>query len=415
MDRKIVSTFLSLAAIQGSNYVLPLLTFPYLIRVVGVHGFGLLSFSQAVTQYFMLVVDFGFALTAARAVAAHREDKRAMSEVFWSTMWAKTLLLVGCAAVLFVLSLVVPAVAEVASLVYPLFLTVLAAVLLPTFLFQGVERMPVVTMATISTKLLYVPLVYLFVHGPEDVVVAAWLQGLTTLLASFIAIGFIYRERLVVWHRTSWNEVRSTIAGSWTIFLSQAGVNLYTTSTLVLLRLFTDPTTVGVFAGADRIRQAASGVNTVLTNTFYPRLAAVTARSRAEALLFIGKIRKLQLAVGFVMSAIVFIFAPLIVRILLGPELDAAVPVLRIFAILSPLIALSHTYGIYGLINSGLNAAFMKVTLACGAVSLSIVPPLAIHFGAPGVAVATVITEALVFLGLYFYARRHGVFKPQDQ
>lgn len=409
MDKKIVSTFLSLAAMQGSNYILPLLTFPYLIRTIGVHGFGLLSFSQAVVQYFMVIVDFGFAMTAARAIAKHRDDITQASDVFWATMWAKALLLLGSAIVLVMLALFVPAITEVATLLIPLFLTVLGAMLLPTFLFQGMERMPIVTIATISTRLLFVPLVYLFVHTPDDLNMAAWLQGITSLLAAFIALGFAYRQKLVVWRRVDMTSVKAAFADSWAIFLSQAGVSLYTTSTLVLLRLFTDPTTVGIFAGADRIRQAALGANTVLTNTFYPRLAAITAKSHEGARQFISKVRKLQFAAALVVSVTLFASASLVVRLLLGAEMMDAVPVLRIFALLPPIISLSHVYGIYGLINSGHNQAFMRVTLFCGAVSLFIVPPFAMYLGANGVAIATVVTEALVLTGILYYVRKLGM------
>jgi PST family polysaccharide transporter len=74
--KTILNNFFSLTLLKVLTYILPLITFPYLIRVLGVEKFGLIMFAQATMYYFEIVVDFGFNLSATREVALNAEKKK---------------------------------------------------------------------------------------------------------------------------------------------------------------------------------------------------------------------------------------------------------------------------------------------------------------------------------------------------
>ena len=98
----------SLSTLQVLNYAVPLATVPYLLRVLGPTQFGLLSFAQAVVLYSDLVTDYGFSLSATRAVAACRDEPEQLARIFWRTMFAKIALLLATGAVLAALVFAVP-------------------------------------------------------------------------------------------------------------------------------------------------------------------------------------------------------------------------------------------------------------------------------------------------------------------
>ncbi|WP_083761127.1 oligosaccharide flippase family protein [Thermoanaerobacter italicus] len=79
--KRLITNIFSLSLLQIANYVLPLLTVPYLVRVLGPEKYGLISFSQAFIQYFILLTDYGFNLSATRKISIYRDDKEKISEV----------------------------------------------------------------------------------------------------------------------------------------------------------------------------------------------------------------------------------------------------------------------------------------------------------------------------------------------
>ena len=80
--KRLLSNFFSLSILQAFTYILPLLTLPYLVRVLGADKFGLVMFAQAFIMFFNLVVEYGFVLSATRDISIHRDDKAKITEIF---------------------------------------------------------------------------------------------------------------------------------------------------------------------------------------------------------------------------------------------------------------------------------------------------------------------------------------------
>ena len=93
-DKSLAINIFWLYALQGLNYLIPAAMLPYLVRVLGIEQYGLISFAQSIAQYFIIATDYGFNLSATRAIAQNRQDKEEVARVFWITISIKMFLLV---------------------------------------------------------------------------------------------------------------------------------------------------------------------------------------------------------------------------------------------------------------------------------------------------------------------------------
>ena len=107
-QKRIVKNIFSLSLLQGANYLLPLLTVPYLIRVLGIEYFGLLAFVTAVITYFLVLTDYGFNLSATSKVANNRNDINKVNEIFSSVLTIKLVLVVLGFLLLLVIAAFIP-------------------------------------------------------------------------------------------------------------------------------------------------------------------------------------------------------------------------------------------------------------------------------------------------------------------
>lgn len=406
---RLTENILSLTAIKGLDYLLAFISFPYLVRVLGVESYGALIFAQGVIQYFLLFTDYGFNLTAPKAIASEKCPQK-IGEVFSSVLGGKLFLLaIGSLALALGL-----AAADCLGIAYYqlyliLYLSVIGSVLFPVWFFQGVQEMRYITIANVIARFLSVAGIFYWVKGTADFLWAAFFLSIVPLLAAAISWLIILRfhSEVLVMPRPS--KVKRMLISSWGIFTSTVAMNLYTASSVVFLGMIADSTAVGYFAGAKKIVDNILQLMSPLTQAIYPYIAQKTAASRQDALLFLRKVLILLGSVNFIISAVLFMFAAEIVNILLGAGYEPSIVLLKIMAFLPLTIALSQVFGIQTMLNFGLEKEFSRILLGAALVHTALIVPLTICLAARGTAVAVLITELLVTAAMYMVLKKNNI------
>lgn len=412
MNAVIVRSSFFLFLVQAANMILPLLTLPYLLRVLGSYEFGILVFSQALVAYFVLLTDYGFNLTGTRRIAETGDDFEKRSVIFSEIIVAKAALAIVSAGIIAGIVHFIPTVSGRENVVAAAAVILIGSVMFPQWLFQGMERLGFVSMSVITSRVIILGLTFVFVKTQEDAWIAALTNAVGTVVAGVIAIVLIRRHRLVEFRRPSMAGIRACLHDGWHVFISTAAISLYTTTNSIALGLIGGPVAVGHFAAADKIRAGAQAGVTPISNAFYPRINALMSQNKDAAFRLIRKLLVIQSGITACIAAGLVIFAPQIVRIVMGPGYEESITVLRIIGFLPLAIGLSNVFGIQTMLTLGMKREFSRIVLFSGLLNIILLVPLAWAYGATGAAVAVLITEITVTctMGLVLLKRKVPVF-----
>lgn len=407
MNRTLWESIASLYGVHAFNYLVPLVTLPYLARVMGATEWGAFAFADAYGRVVALVVEYGFGLSAAREVARVRHDPHARSRELSGVLGAQLLLGVFGALITIILAISVPVFAAHKSLLPGALFLAMSQGASPMWYFQGIERVKLMGSLWIAARIAGAVGLFLFVRGPGDGWLALFIQGTAPFLSVAAGFAIAYRDMPFVWpslHR-SWRALHA--GGS--VFLYRAGANLYTSAGVVLLGFLASPLAVAWFAGAERIARAAVSGTLPITQVFYPRINHLLLTDRRGAAQAARLSLWLTMGVGVITGAGLFFGAPLIVRIALGSGFEGSVPVLRLFALLPPVIAVSNTFGAQWMLALRLDRELNRIILAAGVLDIALAVALGSWFHQIGVAVAVVLAEVFIAGATVFTLSRRGL------
>jgi PST family polysaccharide transporter len=389
--------------VQIATYVIPLITVPYLARVLGVAGWGLVAIAQGFGSYVGVLGEYGFSLSATREVARHRDDRNKLAHILAGVLGAKLMLVAAAFPLAIAAGRWVPVFREHPALLWAGMFWALAQGFSVMWYFQGLERMRLVAMLDISAKVLATAGVFLLVRRPEDGWLVLVLQGCGFLISAAIGLSLVYRElpfRLPSW-AGSWEALRM----GWTMFLFRSSVSLYTAGNAFILGLFVSPEFVGYYAGAEKISRACLGILNPISQTLYPRLSHLVSHAQNRAAQLVRISIGIMGAAGTAIGILVFLLSPVIVHIILGAHFGPSVRVLRVLALLVPLVAMGNVLGIQWMLPLGMDRAFNKIILAAGFINLVLALILAPAYTDMGMAWAVVMAETFVSVSMYLVLR----------
>lgn len=410
MDHVLRKNFSYLFLLQNVNYIIPLLLLPYLTHTLGAENFGKITFAQAFVTYFILLTDFGFNTSATQEVVHAREDRTALSKVFWSTTITKLLFAVISFVVFAILLIGIPRLQQMNLLLIIAFTGVLSTLLFPVWLFQGLEKMSYITWFNVIPRILVLACTLLFVKLKSDYVLALLIQSLGTLLSAFACAGLIFSQKTIKFYAPSFADIRSTVAEGWHIFASSLATNIYTTTNTVVLGFLSSDAAVGIFSASEKIIRAIISLFSSVSQVTFPRINTYYHESKERALLFGSKVLRYAAVSTFVIGILLFIFAPLIVKILFGiSQFAETIIILRISCFIPFFSICNGILAVNLLITFGLKRYLVKIVGTGGIFSLLLIAPAVLFYQARGVAVVATLTEILITILLLYVFRKHQI------
>ena len=407
---RLVHNVVSLYAVQGASFVLPLLTLPYLARVLRPEGWGLVVFSQSFAGWVLLLLNYGFSFSATRAVARHRGDRAELARTVAGVQGAKLLLCLGALAVAAVAAFAVPLFrANPLYLLWGLAFAV-ANGLAPLWYFQGVERLRGPAALDVGTRVLATAAVFAWVRAPHDGWRVLAFQAVACALSGAISTAWMYRETAFV--RPRLRSALDTLRGGWALFVFCGAASVYTTASGFVLGLLAPAAQVSFYGAGERAARAAVMLITPLSQALYPRISHAVGRDAGHADEVARRTLLPFTALGVVLAVAAVAAAPFFAGRVLGPGYDDVVTVVRVLACLPVLVAVGTVLGLHWALPLGMEAAYTRLVIAAGAASLLLAALLVPRMGAVGMAWSAVSAEALVEAGLVWLFLRRVAHPP---
>lgn len=395
---RVVGTATALYASTVTSYILPLVTLPYLARVLTPDVWGIIVFVQSVNMYVGMLVNYSFDLSATRDVAVHRDHPEKLGEIVSGVLGARLALAGGCVLVLGASQLAFSTLYDLGWLLWLGLFTSVAYGFGPFWYFLGVERVRWFTTLGVGGKICSLLLILWLVNQPADAWRVFAIYGATTVVVTLVAMAMIYRH--VPFQLPSVSYAIKTLREGWNLFVFHVSTSIYGTSNTIILGFLAPAGAVAFYAGAERIHNAITMMLQPVIQAMYPRAARMARSDRSAAA---GSVR-VTIAASFVLacgaSLILYFLTPFGIRIALGPGYEGAVPVFRILLLMLPIVAVTTPLLAHWIIPMGMERLASRVTIAGGVLHVPLAIALGSQFAHIGVAWTLVVTQVLLLTTL---------------
>lgn len=397
--RTVFANFGYLSLLQIAGYVFPLISMPYLARVIGADGFGKIAFASAIVVWIQTISDWGFNLTATRDVAQNRNNKELVSRIFSNVLWARSVLTLLSGIILLLVVLLVPYLRENADIIFVTFLLVPGYILFPEWFFQAIEKMKYTTLFNLLLKLIFTVAVFVFIHKREDYLIQPLLTTIGYLLCGIGALYLIFKKWGYTLYKPQWTEIFKTIRNSTDVFINNLMPNLYNSFSVMLLGFFGGSTANGIYDGGNRFPVIFYQFQSVLSRAFYPFLSR-----RPDKHSFYAKLNIVSALIG---AVFLILLSPLVIKIMLGDEFEKSVVVMQILSFSVVFLAMDYTYGTNFLIINHKEKPLRNLTFVSSIVGMSVAIPLVYYFSYIGAAITVLLCRGMLGVGSYILAQKY--------
>lgn len=394
----LIQNFGYLSLLQVAGYLFPLITMPYLARVIGVEGFGKIAFASSVITYFTTITLWGFNYTAVRDIAKNKENMKEVSNIYTNVMYARMLLMSTSFFILLILIYAIPLFYENRLLLLFSFLVIPGTVIFPDWLFQGLEKMKYITIISFFSKLIFTLLVFVFINKKSHYIYQPVLIALGQFLSGIIALFIIHKKMNVVFGRFNILEVRKIMKESFNMFVTLFFPNLYTNFSITLLGFYNGDKATGLYNAGQRFIGLFDNFSQTLSRVFFPFLA----RKMSKHNLYV----KISGGFSILMCLFLFFSADLLVGFFYTLEFSESANVLRIMSITPFFLFLMNTYGTNYLVLIGKESVLRNIIIVCSIGGFVLSWVAIINLGYIGVAITITAVWGIRGVLTWYYANR---------
>lgn len=392
----------------GTQMLFPLITFPYVCRVIEADGIGQINFFQSIISYISLFTCLGIPMYAIREIARDRSDVVQMNRTAMEILLLHSMLTLVGYAIVAILCLTVPQIQVNIPLFLILSLTIFFTAIGCEWFYQGIEDFKYITIRGFIIKTVSVVLLFIFVKSKTDLLyygcytVFGVLGG--NIFNFFRLRKYIHRENIIF----SELHIKRHIKPVLKVFSFSVVTSIYLQLNTVLLGFLKNALAVGYFAAATKVMQMLLTMSACLGSVMMPRASHLIAENKEDEFnRLIQKSYDFTLAIALPMTIGLIFCAPSLITALCGVKFEHSILPSQIIAPIILMVAISNVFGIQVLFPKG---KINIVTLCCGIgavadliLNLCLIP----FFSYIGTSIAYLGAEVATTVSMYFIGRKY--------
>ncbi|QOP48867.1 flippase [Lacticaseibacillus paracasei] len=399
---KVVKNFLWNMGYQVFVLLLPIITIPYVSRVLGPTGIGINAYTNSIVQYFILFGTLGLTVYGNREVAYQRDNSKKLSNIFWELTFFK-LITTGIAVAFYLGFVLVSGEYEIFYLIQGLFL--LASAIDVSWFFQGLEEFKITVVRNTFVKVISLIMIFTMIRSKNDLWLYILILGASQLIGNITLLPYLSRYV----HQPIWGEmnflrhVKPTIA----MFVPQIASQVYLQLNKTMLGAFIGVEASGFYDNSDKIIKILLAIVTATGTVLLPHMAHSFARGDRKAVFTsLSKSMHFILLLAFPMASGLAAVSPVFTRVFFGRKFEAVSVLLAIESLVIILVGISNAIGIQYLLPTNQVRPFTVSVGVGAAVNIVLNVPLILIWGTVGAMIATVVSELSVSLFQLSFVRK---------
>lgn len=395
MARSVKTNYLYNLLYQITAILLPLITMPYVSRVLSPQGVGTNSLTNANTQYFMLLGTLGITMYATKKIATVRENKRKLRQTFWEIF---SIQFIGCmiSYVIFVLVLGLNSSLGMYYMLQGFF--ILSSAIDISWYFVGIEDFKNASIRSFFVKVTSVILIFIFVKDSNDLWQYILINSLTMFVGQFVMWFYVDKSNFS-FKSLEKLKLKKHMLPVLALFIPQVASQIYTVLDKTMLGIYSPTVDVGYYDQSQKIVRILLTIITSLGMVMMPRIASLTSKNQHD--LVKDTLKKSFTVISFLAVPIAFGIMSVsdrFIPLFFGYEYISVIPLLKISSVLIIIIGLGNVFGTQYMIAVGKNKEY-TVSVCVGAVvnfilNLILIP----KYSALGAVIATVSAELSIAL-----------------
>lgn len=398
LNKKIINNGIWLYLLQIFNTIVPLLTLPYITRILGASKYGVFTIALNIIGYYQVVVEYGFGMSATRKIALSNRNQKEINYTFTTVLYSRVVLLIICMLFTMVYLLFnIDNILECKCLLV-LFVSLFGYCIQQNWLFQGMQDMKYISLVNILARTVSVVLIFSFVKSKNDLVLYCFLYSISSFFSGFLGLILAWKKYHICLIKVFIRDIMHELKIGWYVFTTSLSSKIFGAIGITLMGLFASDKEVGIYSAIQKIPNIMMFAWIPISQVLYPVSSKMMQGSFSEGKQFVYKLRRMILPIFIIGSFTTSILSESIVKIAFGNEYSIfhywVIPLLAWL-----IVSIDNNFnGIQILLGSGHDKQYSKcfqVGMIC-TVLFNII--LIYFYGGNGASLAPLLSELVLWI-----------------